>query len=1140
MKALLEQLATQQAIESLAWALIHFLWQGLAIAAIIELILLLCRSARPTKRYAICLVGLIAMAACPIVTLTCFAPAHADVQIAEEILGTPVLEDAPERSPVPNGTHTLPYTEDSIELPLEAAIWPAVETELTSHDRVPDEFALTAPEKPNVIEKSNSGSSRFSRSGFLSNRSLFWIVCLWLVGVALCSVRLLMSWIGVWRLRSHTEPVSDQLVTRTKQLAELIRVAQPLIRSSQRVTEAIAVGFLKPMILLPASWLAELSPDMLETIIVHELAHIRRGDLWVNLLQRVVEALLFYHPAVWWLSQRIRVERELCCDAVVVEATQNRLLYAETLEHVGRLSLCPVAKQSAESTLAVQSVGSQKVLLARIRSVLQVHDRQRVSPSWPAVVAILVVGCLLAITVLEPVSRTSLLADRNHESEVMTMPDKEAELNDDVLAELDAIAKDVGKHKPAEAQLSRISELLDQVMKFESPDKMRVLRTLKRLSKAVRGKELREQLHRCVTFYQRMPGGNIRRFETPVGEVMVSIRLEKPTIMLGEPTSLVFQIHNLSENDLFTINQHSRNQYGRPERFHIVATGSDGQQVELLEVTWNFGGITAWDQMPAGARWKRKLFLPNWFLLNTPGEYTIHCRTKSVIGRSSEATLEAFNSFQPGRKQRDPATIKDASVIEVDLATTLTVEPVDETKMGQLVDSLGEAALAGREKGEAAMKQLLAIDDPRTVPHFVKAVSMPDYSLRFQALRGLAKFDSDEALAGIEIGLATTDEDIGSASSSNIRHAAAGALSRSPHPKAEARLLSLLDDPNYAIRITAVHRLGKLKTAESLRLLKLKTMDLNSSVRGEAIRYSRERLANIDGDETPNAEEINFLRDLVRDYQAAYDQSKKARNYSADGKSFAYHWLQTTQGRLAVAENRLADAVKHFQNAVDEADKNHQQKKEFYERHHAPSGSSEHTAPVSYAHSRLIFAQGELTVTKRKLETREIIDEFAKTLQPQLPEGWSTEVIQNFLVIQRDQKTITVPKIGRRAKSANETEAEYNKDMGHRQTLDVKLRFAPRLSDEDWMELSGNYADLREVGKNGFKDKTAMSEHARLVDKYQLPSYETADHSIFVMPGVHQGYVEIIDNQAKQELDNVLALIKETLPANRVYKRRCR
>ena len=60
-----------------------------------------------------------------------------------------------------------------------------------------------------------------------------------------------------------------------------------------------------------------------------------------------------------------------------------------------------------------------------------------------------------------------------------------------------------------------------------------------------------------------------------------------------------------------------------------------------------------------------------------------------------------------------------------------------------------------------------------------------------------------------------------------------------------------------------------------------------------------------------------------------------------------------------------------------------------------------------------------------------------------------------------------------------------------------------------------------------------MSEHARLVDKYQLPSYETADHSIFVMPGVHQGYVEIIDNQAKQELDNVLALIKETLPANR-------
>ena len=68
------------------------------------------------------------------------------------------------------------------------------------------------------------------------------------------------------------------------------------------------------MILLPTSWLTELPPDMLESIIAHELAHIRRGDLWVNLLQRVIEVLLFYHPAVWWLSQRIRVERELCCD----------------------------------------------------------------------------------------------------------------------------------------------------------------------------------------------------------------------------------------------------------------------------------------------------------------------------------------------------------------------------------------------------------------------------------------------------------------------------------------------------------------------------------------------------------------------------------------------------------------------------------------------------------------------------------------------------------------------------------------------------------------------------------------------------------------------------------------------------------
>ena len=139
-----------------------------------------------------------------------------------------------------------------------------------------------------------------------------WIVSGWLFGVALLSLRLLLGWFGVWRLRRRVEPVPEWLAERVRHLAAALRVTRPLIHLSHRVTEAVAVGFLKPMILLPVAWVTELQPDMIEAVIAHELAHIRRGDLWVNLLQRLVETFLFYHPAVWWLSRRLRIDRELC------------------------------------------------------------------------------------------------------------------------------------------------------------------------------------------------------------------------------------------------------------------------------------------------------------------------------------------------------------------------------------------------------------------------------------------------------------------------------------------------------------------------------------------------------------------------------------------------------------------------------------------------------------------------------------------------------------------------------------------------------------------------------------------------------------------------------------------------------------
>ena len=91
------------------------------------------------------------------------------------------------------------------------------------------------------------------------------------------------------------------------------------------------IGWLKPVVLLPASALAALTPQQLEAILAHELAHIRRHDYLVNLLQTLVETLLFYHPAVWWLSRRIRIERENCCDDLAVSLCGDPVAYAAAL-----------------------------------------------------------------------------------------------------------------------------------------------------------------------------------------------------------------------------------------------------------------------------------------------------------------------------------------------------------------------------------------------------------------------------------------------------------------------------------------------------------------------------------------------------------------------------------------------------------------------------------------------------------------------------------------------------------------------------------------------------------------------------------------------------------------------------------------
>ncbi len=161
-----------------------------------------------------------------------------------------------------------------------------------------------------------------------------YLVVFWGIGVLGLSVRLLG---GLWYLRklrtSLTKPVSTMLMSQLHSVSERLGLARSVqLRESLAVTVPLVVGWLRPMILLPSSVITGLSVRQLEMILAHELAHIRRHDYLVNLLQSVIETLLFYHPAVWWVSARIRHEREHCCDDLAVKVCGgDKRSYAQAL-----------------------------------------------------------------------------------------------------------------------------------------------------------------------------------------------------------------------------------------------------------------------------------------------------------------------------------------------------------------------------------------------------------------------------------------------------------------------------------------------------------------------------------------------------------------------------------------------------------------------------------------------------------------------------------------------------------------------------------------------------------------------------------------------------------------------------------------
>jgi hypothetical protein len=163
--------------------------------------------------------------------------------------------------------------------------------------------------------------------------ALPWLVAAWMSGVLVFCWRLVDGWRAASRLRSlRTGPAPWEWRQTLETLALRAGVSRPIrLLTSALIEIPVVIGWWRPVILAPTAMLAGLPPAYLESMLAHELAHIRRIDYLVNLLQGVVEAALFYHPAVWWVSREIRAERERCCDDEAVRLVGDVWAYAHAL-----------------------------------------------------------------------------------------------------------------------------------------------------------------------------------------------------------------------------------------------------------------------------------------------------------------------------------------------------------------------------------------------------------------------------------------------------------------------------------------------------------------------------------------------------------------------------------------------------------------------------------------------------------------------------------------------------------------------------------------------------------------------------------------------------------------------------------------
>jgi bla regulator protein blaR1 len=334
---------------ALGWMVVHSLWQATLIAIVSGIVMIALRKKSAKLRYVLSNISLLAVLVAAVITF-CM---HYDF-------------GATPKNIVSN--HTL----NIIESDATPSLIENMDGVLVSNE--------------NEAQKALFNLSTFK--GYF-NEHLPLILTFWLLGVALFLLRLMGSVSYIYYLKNRMNFPTDEywtdMIDNLSKKAGL-KQAVELVESAM-VRTPVVVGFLKPMILFPMGVINRLAPEEVEAILAHELAHVLRHDYIFNIFQSIVEALFYYHPAVWWLSGQIRNERESACDDIAINLINSKMNYAKALVTIQEMSYYPM-------NVALGFAGQKKnQFVMRMHRILNVQQNK--TNVMEKLIATLLIVCAL-------------------------------------------------------------------------------------------------------------------------------------------------------------------------------------------------------------------------------------------------------------------------------------------------------------------------------------------------------------------------------------------------------------------------------------------------------------------------------------------------------------------------------------------------------------------------------------------------------------------------------------------------------------------------------------------------------------------------------------------------------------------------